>query len=236
MGVKMEIKNDRRIRRYSIDSPELMHLRTVDEQMDFVIQLIGDLEYWIDRDPFIHFMNTIIGQMLSNKVADIISDRFLNLCNGSITPEAVCRLSVEDLRSIGLSRDKSGYLLGFAQYIYDNPQYFDELETLPDKELLSSLQKHRGIAGWSSKMYAIFVLDRKDILPFEDGAFLQSFRWLYGVDEKNRNHPIIRKMCEKWSPYSSLAARYLYRVLDNGYVKRSVEEVKQEIHFSPIRG
>ncbi len=227
---------DKQTRRYAIDSPELMHLRKVDEQMDFVIQLIGDLEYWIDRDPFIHFMNTIIGQMLSNKVADIISDRFLMLCEGSITPESVCKLSLEDLRSIGLSRDKSGYLLGFAQFINENPKYFDELEKMSDQELLTSLQKHRGIAGWSSKMYAIFVLDRKDILPFEDGAFLQSFKWLYGVEEKNRNHPIIRELCKKWSPYSSLAARYLYRVLDSGYVKRDIDEVKAEIHFQPVRG
>lgn len=232
----MDINNDKHTRRYAINSPELMYLRLVDEQMDFVIQLIGNLEYQVDCDPFIHFMNTIIGQMLSNKVAVIISERFLNLCNGCITPEAVCRLNVEDLRSIGLSRDKSGYLLGFAHYIYDNPQYFDELETLPDNELLASLQKHRGIAGWSSKMYAIFVLDRKDILPYEDGAFLQSFKWLYGVEEKNRNHPVIREMCQKWSPYSSLAARYLYRVLDNEFVKRSIDEVKAEINFTPIRG
>lgn len=228
--------SDNRRRRYSIDSPELLYLRKSDEKLDFAIQLVGDLEYTIHDDPFVHFMDTIIGQMLSNKVGDIISERFYNICDKSITPEVVCKLSIEDLRSIGLSRDKSGYLLSFANFINDNPTYFDEIQKLSDEELLASLQKHRGIGGWSSKMYAIFVLDRKDILPYEDGAFLQSIKWLYNIEEKNRNHPLIKKMCSKWSPYSSLAARYLYRVLDMGFVKRDIEELKKEINYTPMNG
>lgn len=214
---------------YSIDSPELQYLRKSDEKLDFAIQLIGDLEYQIHSDPFRHFMDTIIGQMLSNKVADVISGRFYELCNNDVTAESVCKLSVDDLRSIGISRDKSKYILNFAEFIKDNPAYFEYLADLPDDELLAELQKHRGIGGWSSKMYAIFVLNRKDILPFEDGAFIQSIEWLYGIKEKNRNHPQIRRLCEKWSPYRSLAARYMYRILDAGYVKRDIEEVKQEV-------
>ena len=83
-------------------------------------------------------------------------------------------------------------------------------------------------------MYAIFVLDRLDILPYEDGAFLQSIKWLYGLDEKNRNHPEVRKLCEKWSPYRSLAARYMYRVLDSGFVKKDIEDIKRDINYKPI--
>lgn len=236
MGVIMIRANDASIKKYTINSPELLYLRRCDEQLDFAIQLIGDLEYQLHSDPFLHFMDTIIGQMLSNKVGDIISERFYKICNNKITPDVVSGLTVDDLRAIGISRDKSGYLLNFANYVKEHPYYFEELSQMDDDDLLKSLQQHRGIGGWSSKMYAIFVLDRRDILPFEDGAFLQAFKWLYGVEEKNRNHPKIQKMCEKWSPYSSLAARYLYRVLDNGYVKRDINEVKKQINFIPVRG
>ena len=226
--------NDNIVRRFTITCPELLYLRRCDEQLDFAIQLIGDLEYRLHPDPFVHFMDTIIGQMLSNKVGDVISERFRSICKGTVTPEVVSTLTIDDLRAIGLSRDKSGYLLNFAKYINENPGYFDRLSRMSDEDILKNLQSHRGIGGWSSKMYAIFVLDRQDILPFEDGAFLQSFKWLYGVDEKNRNHPVIRKMCEKWSPYSSLAARYMYRVLDNGFVKRDINELKKEINYAPV--
>lgn len=228
--------NKSKIHKYTVESQEIITLRKSDEQLDFVIQLIGTLEYKIHDDPFIHFMDTIIGQMLSNKVGDIISKRFYDICNNEVTPEVVCQLTVDDLRLIGLSRDKSEYLLNFARFIHANPKYFEDINQLSDAELLKSLQQHRGIGGWSAKMYAIFVLDRKDILPYEDGAFLQSFKWLYGVEEKNRNHPIIQNMCKKWSPYSSLAARYLYRVLDGGYIKKNINDVKTNIHYTPLKG
>ena len=62
-----------------------------------------------------------------------------------------------------------------------------------------------------------FVLDRQDVLPFEDGAFLQSYRWLYKTTDIA---PVsVKKKCAKWKPYSSIAARYLYRVLDLGLTR-----------------
>ena len=222
------------VRYYSVKSPELIYLRKTDEQLDFAIQLIGDLSYTLHTDPFEHFMNTIIGQMLSNKVGDVISKRFSELCRQEITPKTVSNLFTDDLRKIGISKDKSDYILSFARYINDHPDYFSEINDLPNDLLIKTLQKHRGIGGWSAKMYAIFVLDRLDILPFEDGAFLQSIKWLYGIDEKNRNHPQIQALCAKWEPYRSLAARYMYRILDNGYVKKNKEELKLEINFKPI--
>lgn len=152
--------------------------------------------------------------MLSNNVASVIRERFYNLCNNIITPNSVSSLTVDKLRSIGLSRDKSDYLLNFANYVKDNPHYFDAIHELNDDDLIDSLKKHKGIGAWSAKMYAIFVLDRKDILPFEDGAFLLSFKWLYGINEKNRKHPLIQEICKSWSPYISLASRYMYRLLD----------------------
>ena len=66
-------------------------------------------------------------------------------------------------------------------------------------------------------MFLIFVLDRPDVLPFEDGAFLQTYRWLYKTDEVSPES--IKKKCKKWRPYSSYTARYMYRALDTGLTK-----------------
>lgn len=214
---------------YEITDPEILYLRNCDPNLDFAIQLIGKLEYTLHEDSFGFFVETIIGQMLSNKVADVINERFSKLCKGRVTPETVLDLDVQDIRKIGVSLDKSRYILEFAKVVNDNQHFFADLRELPDKEILSKLQKIRGIGGWSAKMYLIFVLDRKDVLPYEDGAFLQSIKWLYGVEEKNRNHPLIKKLCEKWSPYTSIAARYLYRVLDSGMTKQDINKVKMDI-------
>jgi len=60
-------------------------------------------------------------------------------------------------------------------------------------------------------MYLIFVLDRADVLPIEDGAFLQAYKYLY------KNTEAIETATQHWKPYRSIAARYLYRFLDLGY-------------------
>lgn len=66
-------------------------------------------------------------------------------------------------------------------------------------------------------MYLIFVLNRQNVLPVEDVAFLQSYKWLYKTDDTSKDS--VMKKCKKLSPYSSIAARYLYRALDTGLTK-----------------
>ncbi|MCQ2195876.1 MAG: hypothetical protein MJZ28_13140, partial [Paludibacteraceae bacterium] len=62
------------------------------------------------------------------------------------------------------------------------------------------------------------VLGRQDILPYEDGAFLQSYRWMYKTTDCAPQ--TIMKRCAKWKPYSSIASRFLYRALDMGLTKK----------------
>lgn len=95
---------------------------------------------------------------------------------------------------------------------------FSEFSTMSDSEVKDKLTSIKGIGKWTAKMYLIFVLDRQNILPTEDAAFLQRYCWLYKVENPTKKD-IIRK-CAKWSPYSSIAARYLYRALDLGLIKQ----------------
>ena len=70
---------------------------------------------------------------------------------------------------------------------------------------------------WTAKMYLIFVLNRQNILPIEDVAFLQSYKWMYKPDDVSKESVV--KKCKKWSPYSSIATRYLYCALNMGFTK-----------------
>ena len=93
----------------------------------------------------------------------------------------------------------------------------EDLPDMSDTEVYKKLTKIRGIGSWTAKMYLLFVLDRQDILPIEDVAFLQSYRWMYKTDDVSKES--VLKKCRKWKPYSSIAARYLYRALDMGLTK-----------------
>ena len=87
--------------------------------------------------------------------------------------------------------------------------------------MIKELTKIKGIGVWTAKMYLLFVLNREDILPYEDVAFLQGFSWAY--ETKDLSPATVKKKCRKWKPYSSIAARYLYRALDTGLTKQAFQ-------------
>jgi len=203
------------------NSAAIRHLCGADEPLRRLIHCIGDIAYALDEDSFAFMIDTIIGQMLSNKVADVMSKRLLDICGGSISPSNLEKLSEGDLRGIGLSFKKAEYMLGLARHIRDCPDFFADLSQKSDEDVLNELTKLRGVGSWSAKMYLIFVLGRPDVLPHEDGAFQQAFAWLYPAAELSKKGII--EQCARWRPYSSIASRYLYMALDSGLTKRKTD-------------
>jgi len=202
---------------HKADSPSIIHLCNCDEVLRGLIRNIGNISYTLENDYFRFFVNTIISQMLSTKVADVIFGRLNYLLNNEISPDRFKIITISDLRKLGLSEAKAGYILNLAQQYQDNQDYFNNFESKTDDEVITELTKLRGIGIWSAKMFLIFVLDRQDILPFEDGAFKQSFKYLYPEVGCNKENMI--NQCSRWSPYSSIASRYLYKALDSGLTK-----------------
>lgn len=92
-----------------------------------------------------------------------------------------------------------------------------QIKEKTDIQIMKELTALKGIGNWTAKMYLIFCLNRQDILPYEDFAFLQGFGWLYKTDDFSRQN--VEKKCKKWKPYSSVAARYMYKALDLGFTK-----------------
>ncbi|MDR0320841.1 MAG: hypothetical protein LBI28_05005 [Treponema sp.] len=213
----------KKIYTFSIESKEIKHLLRADNRLSCLIKKIGNISYELYEDYFDFMINTIIGQMLSNQASTVISNRLYLLCNNSITPNSINNLTIADLRQIGISNAKSKYILNLSEFIIKNPKYFVKLNTYDDPMVINELQKFHGIGSWSAKMYLIFVLNRMDVLPYEDGAFLQSFKWLYSKKEVNKDY--ILKKCSPWKPYSSLVSRYLYKALDDGFTKQNIMKI-----------
>ena len=105
--------------------------------------------------------------------------------------------------------------MAFPIIIID-PSFLSSLKELEDNQAMKKLVDIPGIGKWTSKMYLIFVLDRQDVLPVEDYAFIEAFEWVY--KKKYSTKEILNK-CKKWKPYSSIAARYMYKIVDSGLLK-----------------
>ena len=198
-----------------VDSPEIVYLKNNDHILSTIIDKIGDLEYELYEDPYRFLVFTIIGQMLSNEIGDKLYKRLENKCNGVITADYINHLDDNELLSIGISRRKANAIRSLTNLIIKNNNYFVGLENKTNEEIVNSICCIHGVGNWTAKMFLIFVLDRLDVLPYEDGAFISAYSRVYKFEDKTRDKRNIRKKCKIWGPYSSIAARYLYRYYDS---------------------
>ena len=198
--------------------PSVQYLCKKDKRLAKLIDMVGEIEYRTQPDCFSRLVRSIINQMLSNKAAHIIGGRVADLCGGTISPESLLKLDREKLRGTGLSYSKADNILGIAKAATDGSLVFTNFPDMTDEEVMKELTRLHGIGTWSAKMYLIFTLNRMDVLPYEDVAFLQTYAWLYKTKDL-QPAPIIKR-CKKWKPYSSIAARYFYYALDMGLTKQ----------------
>ena len=199
-------------------NPAVKHLISKDKRLAKVIDMVGEIRYTPhSENPYCFLIHEIIEQMLSVKAGAKIYGRLEELCDGKVTPTSITNLSDEEIRSIGTSGTKAMYIRGVTDVINSGQLDLDELPNLSDEEVIKKLTALKGIGTWTAKMYLIFVLDRQDVLPYEDVAFLQSFEWMHNTSDRTRDN--VEKKCKKWKPYTSVAARYLYHALDMGLTK-----------------
>ena len=200
------------------NSPEIQYLCKKDKRLAKVISMIGPITYEThDEDPYKFLVHEIIEQMLSIKAGNIIFSRLVDLCDGEVTPSQVNKLTDEQIKSIGTANSKVAYIRSITDAVLNGELDFGSLIKMNDSDVFKYLTSFKGIGNWTANMYLIFVLNRMDILPTNDAAFLQSYEWLYKTTD--RSDASIRNKCKKWKPYSSIASRYLYRALDSGLTK-----------------
>lgn len=84
---------------------------------------------------------------------------------------------------------------------------------LTDAELVARLTEIRGVGPWTVEMFLIFTLGRRDVLPVGDYGVRCGFAKAYGWKELPTPKELLAEG-ERWRPYRSIAAWYMWRVLD----------------------
>jgi len=162
-------------------------------------------------------VNSIIGQQLSVKAAATIKQRFVDLFGGSFpSPEQIITRDIEELRGVGLSRPKAGYVQDLARHILDGSVQFSTLDQLSNDDIVTELTAVKGIGEWTVHMFLLFCMGRLDVLPTGDLGVRSGIKKLYGLDELP-TPDTMREMALKnnWHPYESVASWYIWHSLDN---------------------
>jgi DNA-3-methyladenine glycosylase II len=162
-------------------------------------------------------VDSIISQQLSVKAAASIEKRFQELFDSELpTPEQILEKSVDELRTVGLSRPKANYIRDLAQHIADGELKLDQLEHMSNQEIAAELTAVKGIGEWTAHMFLMFCMARIDILPVGDLGIRNSIQKLYGFDHLPTSEGIKTLAAKNhWAPYESVASWYIWQNLDN---------------------
>lgn len=174
-----------------------------------VMAACGPLPLRRQADGFGALLGAIVGQQVSVASANAIWARLQDA--GLTEPAAMAVATDEDLRAVGLSRQKARYGRALAQADID----FNALRGVPDVDVMATLIAVPGIGAWTAEIYAMFALGRADVFAHGDLALQEAARGAFALDMRP-NERQMRVMAQAWSPWRSVAARILwahYRVM-----------------------
>ena len=166
------------------------------------------------QDHLSALCGSIVSQQLSTKAASTIFGRLLALFPDSQISDATAIAALTDmqLRGVGLSGQKVGYLRDLCARIADDRLRLDELDALPDEEVIERLTSVKGFGRCTAQMFLMFRLHRPDILPAGDLGIVTAIQRLYRL-RKRPDAKRVMKIGEAWRPYRSVASWYLWQTL-----------------------
>jgi len=199
-----------------VDSPmaeAVAHLERADAVMRRLIRKFGPCTMNRRRPHFESLVQTIVGQQLSGKAADMLYGRLKTLCGSRrLNVASFDKFTDADLRRAGLSWAKVRSLRDLVRKIESGSLNLKKFARSSDDEVAAALMQVKGIGPWSAHMFLMFVLHRPDVFAGSDLGIRNALQRLYG---QRRRRPNFDAVSDRWRPYRSIACWYLWRSLEN---------------------
>ncbi|KAI0878076.1 DNA glycosylase [Hypoxylon argillaceum] len=191
-------------------------------------------------DPFEALCSGIISQQVSGAAAKSIKKRFIDLFHAGEDaggegsdgedaekrrfphPSQVVGMSLETLRTAGLSQRKAEYVSGLADKFVGGELSAQLLADAPYDEVIERLTAVRGLGLWSAEMFACFGLKRIDVFSLGDLGVQRGMAAFVGRDIaklkskggkfKYMSEADMKALSDQFKPYRSLFMWYMWRV------------------------
>ncbi len=189
------------------------HLKKSDPVLSALIERVGPLQVPARPATFWSLARSIVFQQLNGKAAATIFDRLEKAAGGELTPASLLALTDEQLRAVGLSKQKASYIRDLAHKTHSGELDFAALPAMTDEEIIKHLTSIKGIGVWTAQMFLMFALGRPNVLPTADYGIRAAIKKAY----RKRKLPTPKqmlKLAKNWEPHCTLACWYLWRSLD----------------------
>ena len=195
------------------------HLAQADRKMARLIEQVGPLRLELDEmlTPFETLAESIVYQQLTGKAAATIFKRVKEIWGSQRLPAPERIVDTHDrlLRGAGLSSAKTAALKDLAaKHAQGEIPSLKQLYAMEDEAIIERLTAVRGVGRWTVEMLLIFRLGRPDVWPCTDYGVRKGFARLYRSVEDLPTPKELQAEGEKWRPFRSVAAWYLWRAND----------------------
>lgn len=192
------------------------HLRVSDPVLAPVIAQYPAPTFRPHTDYYRELVDSIVSQQLSVKAAATIMKRFVDSFGHFPEPQEILDRDFDELRSVGLSGQKTNYIRDLAQKVLGGEVKFDHLDQLSNSDIIAELTTVKGIGEWTVHMFLIFCMGRFDVLATGDLGVRNGIQKLYDLGQTPSPTDIIGISEQNhWAPYESIACWYVWKSLDN---------------------
>ena len=186
----------------------------LDPDMARILKANGTPPLWSRRPGF----ETLVRIILEQQVSLISADAMYRRLKGHIDPittASIITAGSEQLRSIGITRQKAGYFVNLAEAIQSGSLDLATLKSDSDEDAIKKLSSIKGIGQWTAKIYLLMVLLRPDVWPVGDVALATAVKNLRGWEIRPTQDEL-SEIAMAWRPHRATAARMLWHYYLNG--------------------
>jgi DNA-3-methyladenine glycosylase II len=179
-----------------------------DPALAAIVRRHGQPPLW-PRDPgFETLIRIVLEQQVTLDSGRAAFERLARVA-GNPSPEAIAALDESVLRSAGITRQKSRYLVGLARMVVAGELDLELVGRLSDDEARPALMTVPGIGSWTADVYLLMALRRPDAWPSGDIALASAAQAALGLDRRPAADELIL-LAERWRPWRAAAARLLW--------------------------
>lgn len=189
-------------------------LSNLDQDWKILVSSVGPckLNLSLNLEPYQALIKSVIFQQLRPSSATAIFNKFKEKFEGNNpTAKQILNFPEEKLKACGLSSNKLQTILEISnQFQKKEFKNREEFSIMSDEQIIEMLSNIKGIGEWSAQMLMIFNLGKLDVFPLNDFALKKNYLLFKNIS-KSINKKEFDKISQKWKPYRSIAAWYLWR-------------------------
>lgn len=179
-----------------------------DGDLAAVVAAAGRPSYWSRPPTFATLVLLVLEQQVSLASGKAVFDRLRERV-GEVVPDAVAVQTHETLRSVGMTRQKAGYVADLAVGIRDATIDWRAIVAGPPELARPALLGIRGIGPWTTDVWLLACRGMPDEWPVGDRALQVGCAEVVGHPE-----PLVgadlAEVGHRWAPHRSTAARLVW--------------------------